>query len=98
MKDTNIRIKWEQFIDEYKEYMLNNKELWITNLEKVKKYINENKCRPSCHSKDNDIKQLGQWIHNQQTNYNKNEKIMKDTNIRIKWEQFIDEYKEYFIK
>ena len=96
MKDNNIKIKWEEFIDQYKEYMLNNEESWYNYLKKVKLYINENKCRPSKHSKDNNIKQLGMWIGNQQNNYNKNEQIMKDNNIRIKWEQFINEYKEYF--
>jgi hypothetical protein len=96
MKDNNIKIKWEEFIDQYKEYMLNNEESWYNNFKKVKLYINENKCRPSKHSKDNNIKQLGIWIGNQQNNYNKNEQIMKDNNIRIKWEQFINEYKEYF--
>ena len=98
MKDNNIKVKWEQFIDKYKEYFLSNEELWNNNLQKVKLYINENNYIPAEKSKDNNIKQLGKWICTQKTNYKKNENIMKDNNIRIKWEQFIDQYKEYFIK
>ena len=97
MKDTNIKLKWDQFIDKYKDYFLSNEEIWYNNLEKVKKYIDKYNFRPAEKSKDNNIKQLGKWICTQKTNYKKNENIMKNNNIRIKWEQFIDEYNEYFL-
>ena len=96
MKNENIKRYYELFLEEYKEYFLSNEEIWYEKLEQVKLYINENKCRPANNSKNNNIKQLVNWIGHQQNNYNKNERIMKDNNIRIKWEQFINEYKEYF--
>ena len=91
-KDKKLIEKYILGIKEFKQYTWNDK------FKQVKKYIDENKCRPSNASKDNNIKQLGKWICTQKTNYKKNENIMKDNNIRIKWEQFIDQYKEYFIK
>jgi superfamily II DNA/RNA helicase len=100
MADKNIRKKWEKFVedDKYKEYFLSNEQEWDYKLEKVKKYIDENNKRPNTRDKNIDIKQLGQWISQQQNNYAKEQKIMKDKNIRKKWEKFVedDKYKEYF--
>ena len=39
MKETHIRLEWEKFIDEYKEYFIQNDEKWLNNLQKVKEYI-----------------------------------------------------------
>ena len=95
MKNDNIRIKWENFINKYKYYFLNNNEKWNKYLEKVKIYIKENKCKPSQTSKNNNIKKLGKWINDQFSNYKTNDNCMKDNNIKIKWEEFINIYKEY---
>jgi hypothetical protein len=52
--------------------------------------------------KNSDVKQLGQWLSNQNTNYNIDIKeckyIMKDENIKKYWEEFINDskYKKYF--
>ena len=101
MKDDNIRNKWEQFTNDikYKKYFLSNEQEWDINLVEVKKYIDNNKKRPSTKDKNKDIKNLGQWISNQQINYAKQQKIMKDDNIRNKWKQFIEDpkYKKYFL-
>ena len=62
----------------------------------AKKYngmITEKK-RPSCHSKDDTIKKLGDWIQTQKKNYAKN---MKNDTIRQEWETFVEEYKHFFI-
>ena len=64
----------------------NNK--WITKLELVKKYINENKKK--------DVKKYSVWLALQVQNYRKNECIMLDDTIRHLWEDFISEYKDYF--
>jgi hypothetical protein len=96
MKDKNIRIKWNEFINQYKKYLLSNEEVWDKNLEKVILYINENKCRPLVTNKDDNIKLLAQWINVQKHNYFHKKKNMKNNNIKIKWMQFIDKYKQYF--
>jgi predicted small secreted protein len=101
MLDDNIKKLWEDFIndDKYKEYFLSNKEEWKLNLEWVKKYIDENKKRPSMHNKNDNIKIYGSWIHHQLTNYKKKNNSMSNETIRKLWEDFIndDKYKEYFI-
>jgi hypothetical protein len=100
MKDDMIYKAWTDFInnDMYKEYFLDNKTVWFNSLELVKSYIDINTKRPSKRDKDKNIKQLGYWIHNQQTNYKTKEKIMKDDIIYKTWTDFINDikYKEYF--
>ena len=68
MKDETIKHQWEQFTVKYKDHFMSSDELWKNNLEKVKKYINDNECRPSHHSKDENTKHLGSWISTQVKN------------------------------
>jgi hypothetical protein len=67
------------------------------NLEKVKAYIGKEKKRPINKSKDETTKKLGGWISNQQKNYSKPERIMKEESIRKKWEEFFEEYKVHLL-
>ena len=97
MKDENIKKIYEEFIDKYKIYFQSNEEIWINKLKQVEEYIILNKKRPSHGDKNNDIKCLGSWLSHQLNNYDKNKQIMKDNNILILWEEFIDKYKIYFL-
>jgi superfamily II DNA or RNA helicase/CHASE3 domain sensor protein len=97
MKDTSIRKKWEEFIDEYKKHFISYEKKWETNLEKVIEYIKKYNKRPNTTDKNNDIKTLGKWIGTQQKSYKEEQYIMKNDIIRKKWEDFIDEYKKHFI-
>ena len=96
MQHQNIRKLWEDFINDnnYKTYFISNKKEWKLNLEWVKKYINENKKKPT--RKNNDEKKYGVWLALQVQNYRKNKYIMLDDTIRHLWEDFISEYKDYF--
>jgi rubrerythrin len=98
MQDDNIREIWENFIDEYKEYFMSNDDIWKLKLLNVKKYINENKKRPSKRDMNNDIKIIGNWLSIQVKNYKKHAEIMKNDNIRKLWEDFINDpiYSIYF--
>jgi len=102
MSDDTIYKKWNEFINDplYKEYFLSNEEEWYDSLNMVKTYISENNKRPSTHSNDKNIKQLGQWISDQIKNSKERKKIMKNDSIYNKWNEFINEplYKEYFNK
>ena len=71
MKDAKIYKIWCDFIndDVYKEYFLDNNTIWLNNLEKVRKYIDQNNKRPSMNNNDYSIKTLGAWINTQQYNY-----------------------------
>ena len=104
MSNETITKLWEEFINDvkYKEYFIFNKDekKWKLNLEWVKKYIDENKKRPSSEDKnDKDVKTHYNWINKQQQQYKKKEKIMSNETIIKLWEDFIndDNYKEYFI-
>ena len=66
----------------------NRNDKWITKLELVKKYINENKKK--------DEKKYSVWLALQVQNYRKKECIMVNDTIRHLWEDFISEYKTYF--
>jgi superfamily II DNA or RNA helicase len=100
MKDDMIYKAWTDFInnDIYKEYFLDNKTIWLKQLEEVKSYIDINKNRPSTHDEYQNVKKLGIWISNQQNNYEKKYYIMKNTMIYNDWTNFINDnkYKEYF--
>ena len=102
MKYEYIYNKWSEFINDkkYKQYFIlpTMEENFNINLEKVKKYIDYNKKKPSSYSKDKNINFLGEWISSQKTSYNNKEFNMKDENIYNKWTEFIndDKYKEYF--
>ena len=101
MFDENIYNKWTEFItnEKYKKYFMSNEEEWQSNLNFVKKYIDENNKTPSTYDKNKDIKKLGNWISNQQKNHKSKEYIMKNSDIYDKWTEFItsEKYKKYFM-
>ena len=96
MKDETIRKLYEEFIKKYKKYLISNKEIWKIKLNQVKKYIIENKKKPSRNDKNKDYKQLGSWLSTQQSNYKKGEYIMKDKTIKKLYEEFKEYIKEYY--
>jgi len=101
MKNQSIYTKWKYFLEEYEEYFMSNEEEWINKLMEVKKNINENKKKPSSSKTQKNINNciylLGCWIDTQIANYKNNKKNMKKSNIKKIWEEFIIEYKQYFI-
>jgi antitoxin component HigA of HigAB toxin-antitoxin module len=97
MKNDDIYNKWTEFINDkkYEKYFFDNETDWFFKLELVKKYIDNNKRRPS--KKDNKI--LTTWIITQQKNYKNKTQIMSNQNIYNKWTDFINDekYREYFL-
>jgi hypothetical protein len=96
------KIKANQYDDDddYDEYMVFrcdrvqiNKN-WYNSLNKVKKYINNKKKRPSIYNKD---KKLAFWIRAQLTNYKNQEYNMKDKKIYCEWTKFMKKYQKYFL-
>jgi hypothetical protein len=85
--------KWTEFVEEYKEYMMTNEELWHSNLQQVKDYINNNNKRPS----PSNNKILCSWLQNQIIYYKNKQYTMSNEEIYNKWTEFVEEYKEYMM-
>ena len=65
----------------------------------MKKIDSYNYNKPSEKDDSNKIKQLGIWLNCQIQNYKKQIRIMKNEDIKVKFENFInsDKYKVYFL-
>ena len=96
MKNDIIVKAYKQFLLDYREYFISNDDKWFNTLEEVKQYIDKNNIKPSQTHKKIEIKTLGKWLSQQQTNYNKKTKCMKNDIIVKAYEQFLLDYREYF--
>lgn len=90
MVDIKIREFWENFLKET-DLFKSNVEHWYKTLEDVKNYIKQYKKTPSTQDKDPDVKFLGRWISNQQSNYKSRDYIMKIPEVQESWTKFIEE-------
>ena len=97
MLDLEKKSKWEEFTRKYIIYFWSNEEEWYNKLKEVEKYIIKYNKRPSHNNKDLNIKKLAQWLDDQQKNYNKKCKIMKNNDVLLRWEEFTKNYIDYFL-
>ena len=97
MKVDEIYSLWNDFINHarYKKYFVSNEEEWTNKLEEVKKFIDTNNARPT----DKSNKIMCQWISTQFNSYKKRISIMKNTEIYLLWNNFINDtrYNKYFL-
>ena len=95
-EDNEIELKFNMIFDSMGK-MKNSEELFLIRLEEVKKYIDENRKRPSKNSKDKTIKSMAQWVSHQQYKY-LDTSSKNNTRYKI-WFNFINDekYKEYFL-
>lgn len=96
MKNEDRYNIWEHFLDEYKQYFKDYEVVWYNKLEQLKKFINENKRKPSKEPSDKTEQLLGQWLGQQLNNYKTRTKSMSFEERCKKFEEFKDEYSEYF--
>lgn len=89
--------EWNNFIKEYQPYLLSKKDLWFDALDKNKLFIDVNKKRPSSKSKDEYERRLGQWFSHELQNYKNNTGFMIDPERKQAFEDFLKNYKIYFI-
>ncbi len=97
MKNEDRYNIWEHFLDEYKQYFKDYEDVWYNKLEQLKKFINENKRKPSKEPVDKTEQMLGQWLGQQLNNYKTRTKSMYFEERCEKFEEFMEEYSEYFI-
>ena len=91
---------WTEFMNDskYKCAFRNLDDEWSSHFEKSQLYINQYKHRPSHHSKENEVKFLGNWLTNQQKNYKNKIKSMNEPYKQHLWYNFITDpkYRQYF--
>jgi hypothetical protein len=78
MKDEEIKKKWEEFIEKYKELFKSNEEKWYYNLKNVEEYIIKYNKLPSKRDKNDNISKISRFISTQKQNYTLNKCIMKN--------------------
>jgi hypothetical protein len=100
MKNEEIYKAYTDFLnnDQYKQYLLNDKEIWLYKFDKLKEYLIKNNKKPTPYDKDENIKSIGNWTSRQIINYKKKEGVLKSNEFYIKWTEFINDpmYKKYF--
>jgi hypothetical protein len=87
---------WTKFIEEYSEYFVSNEDMWNTNFDKLKAFIEENKKTPTTISRDKDEKVLGRWLSTQNKCYKDKTFGMKNDERYDVWFKFLEQYNEYF--
>jgi hypothetical protein len=99
---------WTGFLDEHKDYILDNDERWILSLNKVKEFMTQHNNSPSRYSKNKDENTLGQWVASQKENFKNKVKMFSfkivDENpvdnhhdIVQLWKDFNIEFKNYLL-
>jgi len=90
MKDNEIYNMWTKFINDYKQYLLSNKDKWLIIFNKVEKYVNKTKKKLIFTNKNMHEKKFDIWIIKQQYNYKYKYNMMNDEIIYDKWKNFIN--------
>jgi hypothetical protein len=100
VQNQNIYDEWTKFIndDKYNQYLKSNEDKWCDMLNKLKEFMNKYNYKPIHSNKDDYIRQLGQWLYDQQRNYKNKKCILSNQLYYNKWTEFITDvkYKQYF--
>ena len=96
MKNKYFYDKWSEFTQKHKKYFCTGDEMWNIMFDETKKYIESNNKRPPRSSKDDKIKKLGKWVHNQQNYHKKNKFPIDEKNRYEKWDNFRKQYPNLF--
>lgn len=97
MQNDNIRELFAKFWENYKIYFMSYEMHWENMLNNVKTHIDKYGTKPSTIDKSESIKKLGSWLNTQQNIYDRQEHIMKNIDIRKKYEHFLNTYEEHFL-
>ena len=95
MKNKQICIKWEKFIEEYSEFFLSKEEIWQNRFNIIIQYIEDNSILPPRSSTNIEVKKMAEWIQHQKQYYKNKSSIFENQDIRLIWEQFVSKYDKY---
>ncbi len=99
---------WTNFLDEYKEHILDNDERWVISLNKVKEFMIQHDNSPSQSSPDENYAKLGKWLISQKVNCKNRVKMFSYSIVDGKevdnhpdivqlWKDFNIEFKKYLL-
>jgi len=92
MKDKEIRYIWENFLEEYKEYVITKKSKNKSLLEKAADFIDENKKKPTRTNKNKEIAKIAEAVDDLMIRY-------RNPNSRRNEEfiTFLEKYGKYYL-
>ena len=97
MKETDIYDTWSNFLEEYKDSLMTEDEVWLKTLNELKIFLIQKNKRPNKHSIDLNEKKLGEWITKQIANYNNNKGVMnKYPQLNEDFKNLLNEFKNIF--
>jgi len=97
MKLPEIKQLWTEFTQQNKSLFILPNELWTSHLETLEDFIIENNRLPTQSSSESkEIINVAKWIIRNNEQMTKNEKAMKDEEIRSEWIDFKLKYSKYF--
>jgi superfamily II DNA or RNA helicase len=98
MLNENIKKIWNSFLNDYDEYFVNetHEEIWNNKLDELINFIEKYNRKPLKSSNSKKEFKLVNWISSQKNKYKKKIKIMKNDQIRDKWDKFTEKYKQHF--
>ena len=88
MSNPNIRLEWENFTEKYKQYFLNDDEVWNNKLQELENFIISKKKKPSVYIDEE--KTLANFMYSQESAYNLKK---MDSSRNIIWKDFSEKYK-----
>jgi ribosomal RNA-processing protein 8 len=94
MKDETKYDLWSEFLEEYKEYLKSDDDIWYEKFEELKKFIDEHNRKPNI--KNENEKSLSYFMSDKISDYNTKTISMKDETKYDLWTTFLEEYNEYF--
>jgi superfamily II DNA or RNA helicase len=97
MSDQSNKVKWENFKDAYKKYMLSNDDKWNLMIKECSLWIDKNKRRPIMTSKNLHERKYGVWLSTQRKNLKKTAKAMSVPDKRKRWKTFLKRYENYIM-
>ena len=98
MKNDMIRSKWDEFENEYLQNIHKYTKEIDNQIKRLKIFMDTYNKIPNKRSDDKHEKQLGQKLLYYKGCYKKKTRIMGSLVIRIKWDEFTNEYKKYLNK
>jgi hypothetical protein len=93
MKEDDVYETWTNFVEEYKDSLMSQEEMWLKALENLKDFMNNHNKRPNKHSTNPNEKKLGEWLVKQTGNYNNKRGVM-NKNL-VCYEHFKDLLADY---